>query len=62
MGEITAENIPNLLKKTDMQVQEAQRVPNNLNQKANSFKGMINRLMADFLQDQWEPVTLEAYF
>lgn len=52
MGEIIAENIPNLLKKRDMQVQEAQRVPNNLNQKANSFKGVINRLIADFLQDQ----------
>ena len=60
MGEIIAENISNLLKKRDVQVQEAQRVPNNLNQ--NSFKGAINRLMADFLQDQWEPMTMEAYF
>ena len=31
-GEIMAENFPNLKKETDIQEQEAQRVPNNMNQ------------------------------
>ena len=32
-GEIMAENFPNLKKETDIQIQEAQRVPNKINPK-----------------------------
>ena len=36
--EVTAENFPNLGKETDIQVQEAQRVPNNINLKTHQDK------------------------
>ena len=36
--EITAENFPNLKKETDIQIQEAQRVPNKMNPKQTHTK------------------------
>lgn len=37
------ENIPNLGKKTDMQVQEAQRVPNMMDPKRSTMKHIIGK-------------------
>lgn len=41
--EIMPENIPNLGKKTDMQVQEAQRVPNMMDPKRSTMKHIIGK-------------------
>ena len=43
--EIMAENFPNLAKETDIQVQEAQRVPNKMNPKRPTPRHIIIRLL-----------------
>ena len=41
LKKIVKENFPNLVKETDIQVQEAQRVPNKLNPKRNTPRHII---------------------
>lgn len=43
-NEIVAENFPDLMKKTDIWVQEAQRVPKKLNSKRHTSIHIINKL------------------
>ena len=42
--EIMAENLPNLKKKTDIQVQEAHRVPNKMNPNRSTTKHIIIKM------------------
>ena len=42
--EIMAENFPNLKKETDMQVQEAQRVPNKINPNRPTLRHIIVKM------------------
>ena len=43
--EIMAENFPNLKKETDMQVQEAQRVPNKINPNRPTLRHIIVKMV-----------------
>ena len=43
--EIMAENFPNLKKETDTQVQEAQRVPNNINPNRPTLRHIIVKMV-----------------
>ena len=43
--EIIPENFPNLGKETDIQIQEAQRIPNKMNPKRNTLKHIVVKMI-----------------
>ena len=47
-GEIMAENFPDLVRKTDIQVQEAQRVPNKMSPKTPTPRHIIIKFFFNF--------------
>ena len=47
-----AENVPNLRMETDIQIQEAQRVPNSMNTKRNTLRQSTNKIVK--VKDQRE--------